>query len=119
MRTMFKHMLKNLSHPMYHSLEALGSSFSARLLHPRCVKERYRRSFLPAAVRLYNIRCPPWSISTVVYFYNSQVCLRDRLTFRFCQTVQWLGQCDQPGARSQCCKTCEQHHRGNDRATRR
>ncbi|KAI4895189.1 hypothetical protein NFI96_023720 [Prochilodus magdalenae] len=35
MRTKFKHMLKNLSHPMYHSLEALGSSFSARLLHPR------------------------------------------------------------------------------------
>ncbi|KAI4902035.1 hypothetical protein NFI96_009944 [Prochilodus magdalenae] len=35
MRTKFKHMLKNLSHPMYHSLEALGSSFSAQLLHPR------------------------------------------------------------------------------------
>ncbi|TWW79717.1 hypothetical protein D4764_10G0007470 [Takifugu flavidus] len=34
---------------------ALGSSFSERLLHPRCVKERYRRSFLPAAVRLHNI----------------------------------------------------------------
>ncbi|KAI4887229.1 hypothetical protein NFI96_028397 [Prochilodus magdalenae] len=33
-------MLKNLSHPMYHSLEALGSSFSARLLPPWCVKER-------------------------------------------------------------------------------
>ena len=58
MRTKFKHMLKNLSHPMYHSLEALGSSFSARLLHPRCVKERYRRSFLPAAVRLYKSRSP-------------------------------------------------------------
>ncbi|KAI4897539.1 hypothetical protein NFI96_014769, partial [Prochilodus magdalenae] len=40
MRTVFKHMLKNLSHPMYHSLEALGSFFSARLLHPRCVEER-------------------------------------------------------------------------------
>ncbi|KAI4894872.1 hypothetical protein NFI96_019185 [Prochilodus magdalenae] len=52
MRTKFKHVLKNLSHPMYHSLEALGSSFSARLLHPRCVKERYCRSFLPA-VRLW------------------------------------------------------------------
>ncbi|KAI3368735.1 hypothetical protein L3Q82_025721 [Scortum barcoo] len=26
----------------------------SRLLHPRCVKERYRRSFLPADVRLYN-----------------------------------------------------------------
>ncbi|KAI3365353.1 hypothetical protein L3Q82_010436 [Scortum barcoo] len=37
-----------------YSLTALGSSFSERLLHPRCVKERYRRSFLPAAVRLHN-----------------------------------------------------------------
>ncbi|TWW62866.1 hypothetical protein D4764_04G0015130 [Takifugu flavidus] len=36
------------------TLTALGSSFSERLLHPRCVKERYRRSFLPAAVRLHN-----------------------------------------------------------------
>ncbi|KAI4876473.1 hypothetical protein NFI96_017395, partial [Prochilodus magdalenae] len=51
MRTKFKHMLKNLSHPMYHSLEAMGSSLSARLLHPRCVKKKYRRSFHPAAVR--------------------------------------------------------------------
>ncbi|KAI4875582.1 hypothetical protein NFI96_023953 [Prochilodus magdalenae] len=32
-------MLKNLSHPMYHSVKVLGSSFSARLLHLRCVKE--------------------------------------------------------------------------------
>ncbi|CAB1416524.1 unnamed protein product [Pleuronectes platessa] len=31
-----------------------ASSFSHRLIHPRCVRERYRRSFLPAAVRLYN-----------------------------------------------------------------
>ncbi|KAL6468877.1 hypothetical protein MHYP_G00224010 [Metynnis hypsauchen] len=50
---------------------------------------------------------------------SGQVCLRDRLTFRFCQTLKWLGRCDQPAARSQCCKTCDQHHRGNDRATRR
>ncbi|TWW61037.1 hypothetical protein D4764_05G0011270 [Takifugu flavidus] len=42
-------MLKNTSHPLQDTLTALGSSFSERLLHPRCVKERYRRSFLPAA----------------------------------------------------------------------
>ncbi|KAI3367035.1 hypothetical protein L3Q82_009669 [Scortum barcoo] len=47
-------LLNNTSHPLQDSLTALGSSFSERLLHPRCVKERYRRSFLPAAVRLYN-----------------------------------------------------------------
>ncbi|TWW81235.1 hypothetical protein D4764_01G0010500 [Takifugu flavidus] len=40
--------------PLQDPLAALGSSFSERLLHPRCVKKRYRRSFLPAAVRLHN-----------------------------------------------------------------
>ncbi|TWW65507.1 hypothetical protein D4764_21G0004070 [Takifugu flavidus] len=43
-------MLNNTSHPLQDTLTALGSSFSERLLHPRCVKER---SFLPAAVRLH------------------------------------------------------------------
>ncbi|XP_041860220.1 uncharacterized protein LOC121651828 [Melanotaenia boesemani] len=47
-------MLNSPSHPLQHTLTALSSSFSERLLHPRCVKERYRRSFLPAAVRLHN-----------------------------------------------------------------
>uniref|UniRef100_A0A3Q3VTE4 Ig-like domain-containing protein n=1 Tax=Mola mola TaxID=94237 RepID=A0A3Q3VTE4_MOLML len=32
----------------------LQSTFSERLIHPNCVRERYRSSFLPAAVRLYN-----------------------------------------------------------------
>ncbi|KAI3376291.1 hypothetical protein L3Q82_016422 [Scortum barcoo] len=33
-------LLTNTSHPLQDSLTALGSSFSERLLHPRCVKER-------------------------------------------------------------------------------
>uniref|UniRef100_A0A8B9L350 ADAM metallopeptidase with thrombospondin type 1 motif 7 n=1 Tax=Astyanax mexicanus TaxID=7994 RepID=A0A8B9L350_ASTMX len=41
---------------------------------------------------------------------DSQLCLRDRLTFRFCQTLQWLGRCDQAAVQAQCCKTCEQQH---------
>ncbi|KAI4894837.1 hypothetical protein NFI96_004578 [Prochilodus magdalenae] len=36
-------MPENDSHPMHETLAALGSSFSDRLLHPKCVKERYRR----------------------------------------------------------------------------
>ncbi|KAI3368496.1 hypothetical protein L3Q82_025509, partial [Scortum barcoo] len=53
-------LLNNTSHPLQDTLTALGSSFSERLLHPRCVKERYRRSFLPAAVRLttQQTKCP-------------------------------------------------------------
>ena len=44
-------------HPLQDTLSALESSFSDRLIHPHCVKERFRRSFLPAAVRLYNENC--------------------------------------------------------------
>ncbi|CAL9684750.1 unnamed protein product [Knipowitschia caucasica] len=47
-------MLDHDCHPLQDTLSALESSFSDRLIHPRCVKERFRRSFLPAAVRLYN-----------------------------------------------------------------
>ena len=47
-------LMDNSSHPMWDTLAALNSSFSHRLIHPRCVRERYSRSFLPAAVRLYN-----------------------------------------------------------------
>ncbi|XP_078264925.1 uncharacterized protein LOC144598602 [Rhinoraja longicauda] len=50
-------LLDNDSHPMQDTVTALSSSFSDRLLHPKCVKERYRRSFLPAAVRLHNQHC--------------------------------------------------------------
>jgi hypothetical protein len=50
-------MLTHESHPLHYTLSALESSFSDRLRHPRCVTERYRRSFLPAAVRLYNEHC--------------------------------------------------------------
>ena len=47
-------LMDNVSHPMQDTITALSSSFSDRLLHPKCVKERFRRSFLPAAVRLFN-----------------------------------------------------------------
>ncbi|KAK7907715.1 hypothetical protein WMY93_016327 [Mugilogobius chulae] len=43
-------MLDHESHPLQDALSALESSFSDRLIHPHCVKERFRRSFLPAAV---------------------------------------------------------------------
>uniref|UniRef100_A0AAX7TGV9 ADAM metallopeptidase with thrombospondin type 1 motif 7 n=1 Tax=Astatotilapia calliptera TaxID=8154 RepID=A0AAX7TGV9_ASTCA len=34
------------------------------------------------------------------------VCLHDRLTFRFCQTLRWLGRCHLPNVQAQCCKSC-------------
>ncbi|KAL3993280.1 ubiquitin carboxyl-terminal hydrolase 26/29/37 [Sarotherodon galilaeus] len=36
------------------------------------------------------------------------VCLHDRLTFRFCQTLRWLGRCHLPNVQAQCCKSCSQ-----------
>ncbi|TWW81868.1 hypothetical protein D4764_01G0016830 [Takifugu flavidus] len=42
------------SHPLHNTVDKLRSSFSNRLLQPRCSKERYRKSFLPSAIKLYN-----------------------------------------------------------------
>lgn len=39
---------------------------------------------------------------------SGTVCLRDRLTLRFCQTLRWLGRCHLPNVQAQCCKTCRQ-----------
>ena len=57
MTTKLLSIMEDASHPLQETVRSLGSSFSDRLLHPRCLKERYRRSFLPAAVRLYNQAC--------------------------------------------------------------
>ncbi|KAI3358530.1 hypothetical protein L3Q82_014948, partial [Scortum barcoo] len=42
------------SHPLHQTVGALSSSFSNRLRHPRCRKERFHRSFIPNTVRLFN-----------------------------------------------------------------
>ncbi len=57
MMTKLSSLMNNDSHPMKDTLTALESSISARLLHQKSVKEGYCRSFLPAAVRLYNQHC--------------------------------------------------------------
>uniref|UniRef100_A0A671V7U1 ADAM metallopeptidase with thrombospondin type 1 motif 7 n=1 Tax=Sparus aurata TaxID=8175 RepID=A0A671V7U1_SPAAU len=43
------------------------------------------------------------------------VCVRDRLTLRFCHTLRWLGRCLLPNVRAQCCKTCSQRSRSTSR----
>ena len=47
-------ILDNVSHPLYDTLNQMRSSFSSRLLLPRCTTERHRKSFLPVVARLYN-----------------------------------------------------------------
>ena len=47
-------IMDNVSHPLHETRDKLKSSFSNRLIQPRCLKERHRKSFLPGAIRLYN-----------------------------------------------------------------
>ena len=47
-------ILDNRSHPLHNVLVSYRSTFSMRLIPPRCTTERHRKSFLPVAIRLYN-----------------------------------------------------------------
>ena len=42
------------SHPLHNALVKQRSSFSERLIAPKCTTERHRKSFLPVAIKLYN-----------------------------------------------------------------
>uniref|UniRef100_A0A9J7X5V0 A disintegrin-like and metallopeptidase (reprolysin type) with thrombospondin type 1 motif, 7 n=1 Tax=Cyprinus carpio carpio TaxID=630221 RepID=A0A9J7X5V0_CYPCA len=50
---------------------------------------------------------------------DCQLCLRDHLTIRFCQTLRWLGRCQVPSVRAKCCKTCRLPSRGGDHTASR
>ncbi|KAK7158641.1 hypothetical protein R3I94_005089 [Phoxinus phoxinus] len=54
MLTRLASIMGNTSHPLHEIVSSLSSSFSCRLLHPQCKTERFRRSFIPVAVRLFN-----------------------------------------------------------------
>ncbi|XP_068566954.1 uncharacterized protein [Cebidichthys violaceus] len=47
-------ILDNQDHPLHHLLQGQRSTFSNRMIQLRCHKDRYRRTFLPTAIRLYN-----------------------------------------------------------------
>ena len=53
-------IMDNVSHPLHDVLVKKRSTFSARLIPPRCTTERHRKSFLPVAIRLFNssLRAP-------------------------------------------------------------
>jgi len=54
MRGMMKSILSNRSHSLHDTVVAQQSSHSDQLLSISCRTERFRRSFVPAAIRLYN-----------------------------------------------------------------
>ena len=47
-------IMEDNSHPLHNSVKKQKSVFSERLVQVRCRTERYRRSFLPAAICLKN-----------------------------------------------------------------
>lgn len=47
-------IMDNPDHPLHHTLDKQLSSFSNRLIQLRCHKDRYRKSFFPQAITLYN-----------------------------------------------------------------
>ena len=47
-------ILQHVSHPLHNSLVEQRSTFSQRLIAPKCTTERHRKSFLPVAINLYN-----------------------------------------------------------------
>ena len=47
-------MMEDSSHPLHDTVIKQQSVFSERLLQVRCKTERYKRSFLPAAISLHN-----------------------------------------------------------------
>ncbi|TWW62621.1 hypothetical protein D4764_04G0012680 [Takifugu flavidus] len=50
-------MLNNMSHPLQDTLAALGSSFSERLLHPRCAKESSHDSLAFSCLSAWSRPC--------------------------------------------------------------
>ena len=63
-------ILDNVSHPLYDTLAQQKSTFSRRLLLPRCTTERHRKSFLPVVINLYN--ASPLRESDTPLLYNSE-----------------------------------------------
>jgi len=54
MLSKLKVILNNVSHPLYDLVLKQRSTFSARLILPKCTTERHRKSFLTVAIKLYN-----------------------------------------------------------------
>lgn len=47
-------IMDNISHPLHQTVVGLRSTFSNRLLLPKCRTNRYLYSFLPTSIKLYN-----------------------------------------------------------------
>jgi len=57
MRRKLYSVLENNKHPLHSNLAGQRSSCSERLISLHCRTERFRRSFVPTAIRLFNSDC--------------------------------------------------------------
>ena len=57
MRRKLYSVLENNKHPLYSILAGQRSSCSERLISLRCRTARFRRSFVPTSIRLFNTDC--------------------------------------------------------------
>lgn len=73
-------IMDNSSHPLHHTVRTLSSSFSARLLHPQCRKERYcyLQNFLYDHVQ--RVRMGP-HLSTALSLNIGSGCVLGRLLY--------------------------------------
>ncbi|KAI3374149.1 hypothetical protein L3Q82_006005 [Scortum barcoo] len=86
-------LLNNTSHPLQDTLTALGSSFSERLLHPRCVKESgsMRRSLQPTQVaQVVQLIQDGTSMRAVARRFAVSVSVVSRAWRRYQETGQYI-----------------------------
>jgi len=80
MRRKLYFVLENYEHPLHSILAGQRSSCSERLISLRCRTERFRRSFVPTAIRLFNSDC--WHVLlkfiyfVIDYYYHYYCCCR-------------------------------------------
>ena len=70
MRRKLYSVLENNKHPLHSILAGQRNSCSERLISLHCRTERFRRSFIPTAIRLFNSDC--WHVLLKVIYLFSQ-----------------------------------------------
>ena len=66
-------IMDNVSLPLHKTADKLKSSFSNKLIQHRCLKEQYRKSFLPGAIRHYNAHSKKITHTFCALCYNLRI----------------------------------------------
>ena len=85
--------MDNASHLLHKTLDKLKSSFSNRLVQPRCLKEQHRKLFLPGAIRLYSAHSKTNKSFLCFQLLLLQIKLHLILTYRYLSILFYSPQC--------------------------